>query len=125
MIIKKEVVDSPGYANWFSENKGYKRKIPSKKHTTLLGRVEIDAQETKQKKVEWELISIFFIRKHYMIYTSTLNWEMAPKLDSGMIYGVEILPLKKPFQFHLILLAQRKLLWLLNSNFLEVPFSGM
>ena len=39
-----------------------------------------------------------------------LRWEMAPRLDSGMIYGVRIWPLKKPFQVYLVLLAQRMLL---------------
>jgi hypothetical protein len=67
LIIKKEVVGSLGYANWFSENKGYKRKTPSKKHTTLLGHIEIDARE--RKKEERALISIVFIRKHCDIYT--------------------------------------------------------
>jgi len=42
---------------------------------------------------------------------------MAPRLDYGMIYGVGIWPLRKPFRVYLVLHVQR---W----NFMEVPFSG-
>jgi hypothetical protein len=44
--------------------------------------------------------------------TLDLRWEMAPMLDSGIIFGVGIWPL-------------RMLLLLLTWNFLEVPFSEM
>jgi len=44
--------------------------------------------------------------------TLDLRWEMTPMLDSGIIFGVGIWPL-------------RMLLLLLTWNFLEVPFSEM
>jgi hypothetical protein len=53
-----------------------------------------------------------------------LRWEMAPRLDSGMIYGMEICSLRKPFQICIALLAQRMLLLRLSWSFLVVPFSG-
>jgi hypothetical protein len=34
-----------------------------------------------------------------------LRWEMAPKLNFGVIYGVGIWLLRKYFQFYLVLLA--------------------
>jgi len=34
-----------------------------------------------------------------------LRWEMDSRLDSGMIFGGGIRPLRKSFQFYLVLLA--------------------
>jgi hypothetical protein len=49
---------------------------------------------------------------------------MAPRLDYGMIYGVGIWPLRKPFRVYLVLHVQRMLLLQIMWNFMEVPFSG-
>jgi hypothetical protein len=53
-----------------------------------------------------------------------LRWEMAPRLDFDMIYGVGILSLRKPFWIYLVLHAQKTLLLWITWKFLEVPFSG-
>jgi hypothetical protein len=58
------------------------------------------------------------------VVTPDLNREMTPMLDSSMIFGVRIWPLRMHFQFYLILLAQRILMLRFAWNFLEVPFSG-
>ena len=34
-----------------------------------------------------------------------LRWEMTSRLDSYMIFGVQMQPLRKPFQFYLVLIA--------------------
>jgi hypothetical protein len=49
---------------------------------------------------------------------------MTLRLDFGMIFGVGIQPLRKPFQFYLVLLAKMMLMLRLTWNLLEVPFSG-
>jgi hypothetical protein len=48
---------------------------------------------------------------------------MAPRLDSSMIYGVGIWPLKKPFGVYLVLRAQRMPLLQITRKFLEAPLS--
>ena len=58
------------------------------------------------------------------VVTPDLKCEMAPMLDSSMIFGVRIWPLRMHFQFYLVLLAQRVLMLRFTWNFLEVPFSG-
>jgi hypothetical protein len=57
--------------------------------------------------------------------TPDLRWEMASRLDSGMISGVEMWPLGKPFQIYLVLAAQRMLLFQLTWSFMLVPISEM
>jgi hypothetical protein len=42
-----------------------------------------------------------------------------------MIFDVGIWPLRKPFKFYLVLLAQKMLLLQLTWSFLEVIFSGV
>jgi hypothetical protein len=49
---------------------------------------------------------------------------MALRLDSDMISGVRIWPLRKPFHFYLVLLVHRMLLLWLKWNILEVSFIG-
>jgi hypothetical protein len=59
-----------------------------------------------------------------LVVIPDLRCEMALRLDSDMIFGVGIWPLRKHFQFYLVLLALRMLLLRLTWNFLEVLFSG-
>jgi hypothetical protein len=54
---------------------------------------------------------------------SNLRRKMAPKLDYGMIFGVEIWPLRKACQFYLVLPAQMMLVLRLIWNVLEILFS--
>jgi hypothetical protein len=53
-----------------------------------------------------------------------LRWEMAPRLDYGMTYGVGTGPLRKPFKIYMVLLAQMMFLLRLSWSFLMLPFNG-
>jgi hypothetical protein len=46
-----------------------------------------------------------------------LSWEMAQRLDSDMIFGMGIQPLRKSFQFYLVWLAQKMLCCGSRGNF--------
>jgi hypothetical protein len=44
------------------------------------------------------------------LVTPDLRWKIAPRLDSSMIFGLGIWPLRMSFQFYLVLLVERMLL---------------
>jgi hypothetical protein len=63
-----------------------------------------------------------FIRRGWGKFRSHIRFKVGDdlRLDSGMIIGVGIEPLRKHFQFYLVLIA----LWMrLSWNFLEASFS--
>jgi hypothetical protein len=75
--------------------------------------------------IGWGYEKILWGFQENFVLMSNLRLKMTLRLDSGMISSVGIWPLRKPFQFSLVLLGQRIYLLQLMWNFLEVSFSGM